>query len=154
MRIDDLEILQIAEQLSDKLWQEVVTWDHFAKDTVGKQLARSADSIGANIAEAFGRYHFGDRLRFLYFSRGSIYETKYWLNRAMNRDLLQAEDVQRYLANMTRLAKRLNTLVSATRKQQSSSKGIKEIQEEYTFNEELFSTEDLAYISRLETQAG
>jgi four helix bundle protein len=154
MRIDDLEILQIVEQLSDKLWQEIVMWDGFAKDTVGKQLARSADSIGANIAEAFGRYHFGDRLRFLYFSRGSIYETKFWLNRAMNRELLESGNVERYLANLTRLAKRLNALVSATRKQLSSSKGIKEIQEEYTFSEELFSDEDLAYISKLETHAG
>lgn len=154
MDIDDLEILKIAEGLADALWRDVVRWDHFAKDTVGKQLARSADSIGANIAEAFGRYHFGDKLKFLYHSRGSIYETKYWLNRAMERQLLKSDEVKGYLANLTRLAKRLNALVAATRKQQTSSKEIKEVAEPYLIDNDLFSPEELDFLSQLETTAG
>lgn len=154
MDIDDLEILKIAEGLADSVWRDVVKWDHFAKDTVGKQLARSVDSIGANIAEAFGRYHFGDKLKFLYYSRGSIYETKYWLNRTMERRLLKADEVKGYLTNLTRLAKRLNALVAITRKQQSSSKGIKEIAEAYSIEDELFTPEELDYLAQLDSTAG
>jgi hypothetical protein len=52
---ENLRIYQLAEKLSDNIWQSVGRWDNFAKDTVGKQLVRAADSIGANIAEGSGR---------------------------------------------------------------------------------------------------
>ncbi len=40
------------------------------------QLRRSALSVSANIAEAFGREHTLDKLNFYYHSRGSLAETK------------------------------------------------------------------------------
>jgi four helix bundle protein len=49
--LDDLEVCQLAESFSDEIWFMVLEWDYFAKDTLGKQIVRSADSIGANIAE-------------------------------------------------------------------------------------------------------
>jgi four helix bundle protein len=33
----------------------VAEWETFAKETLGKQIVRSADSVGANISEGFGR---------------------------------------------------------------------------------------------------
>ena len=48
--LEDLEVYQLAESLRDEIWFIVNEWDYFAKDTVGKQIARSADSISANIA--------------------------------------------------------------------------------------------------------
>jgi four helix bundle protein len=50
-----LQVYQLAEKLADKIWQIVQEWNQFAKDTMGKQIVRAADSIGANIAvrEAF-----------------------------------------------------------------------------------------------------
>jgi four helix bundle protein len=65
LQFDDLRVPKAAEELADDLWQLVIGWDSFAKDVLGKQLARAADSIGANIAEAFGRYHYGEKLQFL-----------------------------------------------------------------------------------------
>lgn len=41
-------------RIGDAIWEEVVRWDYFARDRVGKQLVRCADSIAANIAEATG----------------------------------------------------------------------------------------------------
>jgi four helix bundle protein len=49
--LEDLEVYQLAESFSDEIWGIVGGWEYFAKDTVGKQIVRSADSIGANIAE-------------------------------------------------------------------------------------------------------
>lgn len=51
---DDLRALKSAEEIADSIWKRVVQWDEFAKDVVGKQITRSADSIGANIADAKG----------------------------------------------------------------------------------------------------
>lgn len=61
---EELRVLKSAEEVADTVWKEVVRWEDFAKDTVGKQTARAVDSIGANIAEAFGRFHYGERLQF------------------------------------------------------------------------------------------
>jgi len=56
--LEDLEIYQLAESFSDEIWFTVYGWDYFAKDTVEKQIVRSAGSIGANIADGYGRNHY------------------------------------------------------------------------------------------------
>jgi len=89
--LEDLEVYQLAESFSDEIWFMVHEWDYFAKDTVGKQIVRSADSIGANIAEGYGRYHYKENRNFCYFSRGSIIETKGWLNKSKTRKLVSEE---------------------------------------------------------------
>ena len=71
-KVEDLDIYRICEGLSDRFWVEVDQWEHFARDTVGKQLVRAIDSVGANIAESHGRYYYRDKLNFLYYARGSI----------------------------------------------------------------------------------
>lgn len=86
--LEDLEVYQLAESFGDEIWFIVNGWDYFAKDTVGKQMARSADSISANIAEGYGRYHYKENKNFCYFSRGSIIETKGWLKKSKTRELL------------------------------------------------------------------
>ena len=89
--LEDLEVYQLAESFSDEIWFIVNEWDYFAKDTVGKQVVRSADSISANIAEGYGRYHYKENRNFCYFSRGSIIETKGWLKKSKTRNLLSEE---------------------------------------------------------------
>jgi four helix bundle protein len=54
VNFENLRIYQLSERLADRVWESVSLWDGFAKDTVGKQLVRAADSIGANIAEGSG----------------------------------------------------------------------------------------------------
>jgi four helix bundle protein len=87
-RLEGLEVYQLAESFSDTIWVIVITWDYFAKDTVGKQMVRSADSISSNIAEGYGRFHYKENKNFCYFSRGSIFETKGWLKKSKNRKLI------------------------------------------------------------------
>ena len=47
---ENLRIYNLSEVLADTVWEVVRKWDSFARDTVGKQLVRAADSVGANIA--------------------------------------------------------------------------------------------------------
>jgi four helix bundle protein len=75
-----LRVYQLAEKLADQIWSAVVTWDFFAKDTVGKQVVRATDSIGANITEGMGRRSFVENRRFVRMARGSSNETRHWLN--------------------------------------------------------------------------
>ncbi len=90
--LEDLEVYQLAESFSDEIWTIVHKWDYFAKDTIGKQLVRSADSISANIAEGYGRYHYKENRNFCYFSRGSIIETKSWLKKSKSRSLISESE--------------------------------------------------------------
>lgn len=91
---ENLRVYSLSEDLADRIWKITARWDHFNRDTVGKQIVRSADSIGANIAEGTGRYGIQDNKRFGYFARGSLNETKHWLRRAYKRNLLTDEDVE------------------------------------------------------------
>ena len=81
-RFESLDIYLLSEELADLIWDVVLTWNKFAKDTVGKQLIESSDSIGANIAEGSGKGSILDFKRYCKISRGSLFETKHWLRRA------------------------------------------------------------------------
>ena len=62
-KFEELEVYKLSERLADEIWTAVSSWDPFARDTVGKQVVRAADSIGANIAEGTGRGSFQDNRR-------------------------------------------------------------------------------------------
>lgn len=57
---EQLRVYQLAEVLADAIWEIARRWDIVSRDTVGKQIIRSADSIGANIAEGYGRGSYQD----------------------------------------------------------------------------------------------
>ena len=105
---ENLEIYKLAERLADSLWSIVLGWHVLARDTVGKQLVRAADSIGANIAEGTGRGSFADNRRFIRIARGSLYETRHWLRRAHKRQLLNTASTSNIKPIMDELSPRLN----------------------------------------------
>jgi four helix bundle protein len=76
---EDLEVYKVSIALSDEIWKIYDSLSHDLKINLGSQLVRSTDSIGANIAEGYGRYHRKDQIKFQYYARGSLYETKHWL---------------------------------------------------------------------------
>jgi len=90
------------------VWGIVATWQALARDTVGTQIVRSADAIGANIAEGTGRGTVLDNRRFVRMARGSLYETKHWLRRSYRRNLLSSEQVERLKHTVDELTRTLN----------------------------------------------
>jgi four helix bundle protein len=108
-----LEVYKLAERLADEVWDIANTWEWFAKDTVGKQLMRAADSIGANIAEGSGRGSYADNRRFVRVARGSLNETQHFLRRAYKRKLLTAAQVNRLKPLVDELAPRLNAFLNS-----------------------------------------
>ncbi|HMJ46463.1 MAG TPA: four helix bundle protein [Ferruginibacter sp.] len=92
--LEKLEVYQLAETFSDTIWNLVIGWNYFTKDTIGKQLVRSADSISANIAEGYGRYYYKESKQFYFYSRGSIQETKSWLTKCKRRGIIEKEKAE------------------------------------------------------------
>jgi four helix bundle protein len=109
----DLRVYRLAEELADQVWDIVVEWGNFPKDTVGKQLVRAVDSIGANIAEGTGRGSFQDNRRFVRIARGSLNETKHWLRRAYRRKLIAADRVDSLRHMLDELSPRLNAYLKS-----------------------------------------
>jgi four helix bundle protein len=106
-RYKDLDAFKLAAALADGLHGCVRTWPSLDERTLGPQVIRCADSVGANIAEAAGRWSKAERRRFLINARGSLYETEYWIDRAAARGLRLPASV----AKLDQIAHALNGLI-------------------------------------------
>jgi len=91
-KFEELEIYQLAEKLSDMIWDIIIKWDSFPRRTVGVQYVNASDSVGANIAEGYGKGSYAARSRFAKISRGSLFETRYWTNKSYRRKLLSNQE--------------------------------------------------------------
>ena len=109
--LKNLEIYQDAMEIGESVWEMVSVWDHFSKDTIGKQIVRSADSIAANLAEGYGRYHFKENQKFCYYSRGSAEETQTWIEKSARRKLVDRETALELYDRIENYKKRLNAYI-------------------------------------------
>jgi len=91
----------------------VLGWEYFAKNTVGIQIVKAADSVGANIAEGSGRGTEAELRRFLRVARGSLYETQHWLRRAYKRNLLTQKQVDELVPILRELTPKLNAYLGS-----------------------------------------
>ncbi len=111
LKLNDIEAYKIAFKLSNQVWNLVLKWDYFAKDTVGNQFVRAVDSISANIAEGFGRYSKKDKIKFFRYSFGSLYESLDWNEKSHVRKLLNEEEYSQIFSELTKLPKAINSLI-------------------------------------------
>lgn len=109
-----LEIYQLSEKVADQIWDIVNSGPRLAQRTIGEQVIRSADSIGANISEGSGRGTATDNRRFLRMARGSLYETRHWLRRAHKRQLLNDSQTNSLSLLITELTPKLNAYIGRT----------------------------------------
>lgn len=111
--MEELEVYTISMELSDKIWKIVFGWEYFEKNAIGIQLIRAADSVSANISEGFGRFHYNESKHFLYYSRGSLFETRTWLKKANTRNLISNQEYEDLEKQYIRLGVKLNNLIKA-----------------------------------------
>lgn len=114
-KIDDIRAYQLANDLGEIVWDSVIRWEWFAKKIVGSQFVESSDSISANIAEGFGRYHKKDKIKFYLNARGSIYESADWAKKSLKRKLLTEEGFATIIKLLRRLPKEINYLIKVTK---------------------------------------
>ena len=110
--LDKLEVYQESMIVGEKVWQVVNKWNFFEKDTIGKQLVKSADSISANISEGYGRFHYRESIVFYYYSRGSLMETITWLTKTKSRNLISEELFSELSLQLETLHKKLNGYIN------------------------------------------
>ena len=110
-RYRELRTYRIAVDIARDVRRHVLAWDRFDRWSLGLQLVKAIESVGANIAEAEGRWHPGDKRRFLFIARGSLYEAEHWLHRAADSGLPCPDATDR----MSELARLLNGMISQQR---------------------------------------
>jgi four helix bundle protein len=114
LTLDKISAYNKSFQFSNEVWEIVIKWDYFAKDTVGKQLVRSADSVSANIAEGFGRYGKTDKIRFYRIGLGSLEETEDWINKSSVRNLFPDEVTLKMIETISEIRKEIFHLIKYT----------------------------------------
>ena len=114
LKLNDISSYRKAYELSNYVWNIVVAWNHFERDTVGKQFARAIDSISTNIAEGFGRYTKKDKVNFYRCSYGSIKESLDWNEKSKARKMISDEQHQHILEELLRLPIDLHQLIKFT----------------------------------------
>jgi len=114
LSLESLDAYNVSLELSNYVWDLVVVWEWFGKKTVGSQIVTSSDSISANVAEGFGRYHKKDKIKFYRYSQGSLSEVKDWVNKCEHRKLMTTEQVAFIRQRLDYLGPALNRLIKFT----------------------------------------
>ena len=110
--LEKLEVYCLAEKFADEIWNQVIAWEYFGRDTVGKQMVRAADSISANIAEGYGRFYYKESKRFYFYARGSIQESKSWLSKCRKRRLMEETLCVKLLNEAEKILAKLNAYIN------------------------------------------
>jgi len=114
LELDKIFAYKRAFVLSNYVWDIILSWDYFSRDTVGKQFARSIDSISANIAEGYGRFHKKDKIKFYRYAMGSLRESIDWNEKARIRKLISNTQYQHIHDEFKELPKEINYLIKFT----------------------------------------
>lgn len=111
--LDELEVYQLAMTIGKRCWDAAITWDDFARKTLGNQMIRAADSVAANISEGYGRFSYKENKLFYYYARGSLYETRTWFAKALERRLITDNDYQELQEILQQCGKKLNRYIQS-----------------------------------------
>jgi len=131
MKLEELNVYNLAMDIGERVWAVVSKWNYFEKDTVGKQWARAADSMAANLSEGFGRFHYKENKQFCYYSRGSLFETKTWLTKAHNRGLVGDDEHARLCKDLNTIGIKLNNYIKSIGAEGGRGNRVKEASASY-----------------------
>lgn len=116
-RLEELDVYQLSMEFGENIWDIAINWSFLAQDTIGKQMIRSSDSIAANIAEGYGRFHYKENKQFCYYSRGSVLETKTWLRKANSRKLITEDQHSLFITKLETIHIKLNAYIKSIGRQ-------------------------------------
>ena len=115
MELKELDICILSRQISAKAWPIYKNMDWQTKKIIGDQWITAIDSIGANIAEGYGRFHYLDRNKFNLNARGSLFESIHWSELLEGRELLSKAEANEIFELFGHLQPKLNGYISKTR---------------------------------------
>lgn len=113
IKLGDLKVYQLSSEFSSLAWSiyEKMNWQ--IKKVIGDQFIRAVDSVGANIAEGYGRFHYKDRAKFYYNSRGSLTESKHWILLLFKREIIEQKEYQDLLKKAEKIHIKLNSHIKS-----------------------------------------
>lgn len=111
--LGNLEIYKKAVELSICAWEVYKKIPKQFQYHIGNQFLDAIDSIGANIAEGFGRFHYKDSIKFYYNSRGSLYESKHWTYLLYKRELVDETMYKNLLDCLEKEGVKLNNFINS-----------------------------------------
>jgi four helix bundle protein len=114
--LEQIKVYQLSCEYGDKCWEIYRNFDWQIKKIFGDQWITSVDSVGANIAEGYGRYHYLDKIKFYYNSRGSLFESKHWLDLIFKRNFINQEEYLFIVKKYKLIQFCLNQLISSVYK--------------------------------------
>jgi len=112
---EDMSVWKKAMDLANKIFNLTEKLPRKEDFGLTSQIRRSALSVSGNIAEAFGRRHYKDKLNFYYDARGSLSETKNYLIYGKNIGYFTISEFHGNNALIEDIWKELNTLIVALR---------------------------------------
>lgn len=117
IKLHDLEVYKLARELSKLGWKiyEPLNWQD--KKIMGDQFIESTDSVGANIAEGYKRFHYLDKIKFYYNARASLAEcSDHWISLLIDRKKVQEPICEEFRQTADKLSLKLNNFITATYK--------------------------------------
>jgi four helix bundle protein len=113
--LEDLEVYQLSRKLSSLAWEIYSKMSYEEKKIIGDQFIRSVDSVGANIAEGYARFHYLEKIRFYYISRASLSEAmEHWAELMLERNIVTTEIFQDLMELHKPLQIKLNNFIAST----------------------------------------
>ncbi len=117
----DLNIWKESNRLSVKIYEITENFPDNEKYGITNQLRRASSSVGANIAEGFGRFHYKDKIKFYYNARGSVCEVQNFLFLSQGLKYLSKEEARKIFSEYEQLNKRINSFIKSTHQKMSET---------------------------------
>ena len=112
--LNDLEVYKLARELSKIGWEIYQNLNWQTKKIMGDQFIESTDSVGANIAEGYGRFHYLDRIKFYYNSRASLIEcNEHWIELLKERKKIDDKKYKEFKKVAENLSIKLNNFITS-----------------------------------------
>jgi four helix bundle protein len=115
----DLEVWKKSRILRNNISELTKSFPVEEKYRLTDQIIRSSRSIGNNIAEGHGRFHFADSSKFLINARGSAVETIDHLIIALDENYINEESFDRFKNDCEECIKMINGYINYLRNQSS-----------------------------------
>ncbi len=113
----DLEVWKKSRILRNKVTELVKAFPQEEKYRLTDQIIRSSRSIGNNIAEGHGRFHFADEAKFFLNARGSAAETIDHLIIALDHNFIDNVTFEIFKQDCEECMKMINGYINYLRKQ-------------------------------------
>ena len=115
--LKDLEVYKLARGLSKIAWEIYDLLDWRTKKIMGNQFIESTDSVGANIGEGYGRFHYLDKIKFYYNARASLSEcSDHWIELLKEREKINNNKYENFKIIAGKLSLKLNNFITSTYK--------------------------------------